>query len=54
MGCFQTRQFFDQKWVDFVKSCPHGRVVEVLGDHWMFHEAAKFVNEQITNWLGSF
>eukprot|EP00419_Tripos_fusus_P029887 CAMPEP_0172717660 /NCGR_PEP_ID=MMETSP1074-20121228/72079_1 /TAXON_ID=2916 /ORGANISM="Ceratium fusus, Strain PA161109" /LENGTH=261 /DNA_ID=CAMNT_0013542649 /DNA_START=274 /DNA_END=1059 /DNA_ORIENTATION=+ len=43
--------FFDQKWLDFVRSCPHGRVVEGLGDHWIFIESAKFVNEQIAAWL---
>jgi pimeloyl-ACP methyl ester carboxylesterase len=45
--------FFDANWTKFVKSCPHGRVVEGPGDHWMFHESAKFVNDQITDWLES-
>eukprot|EP01047_Picozoa_sp_COSAG01_P066618 COSAG01_NODE_9231_length_2512_cov_5.002487_3_plen_307_part_00 len=28
-------KFFDQSWLDFVHSCPHGAVVEAPGDHWM-------------------
>jgi len=45
--------FFDQDWVKFVESCPHGKVIEGLGDHWIFHENAKFVNSAMAEWLGS-
>ena len=30
-----TSKFFDQAWLDFVKTTPHGHVVETPGDHWM-------------------
>ena len=46
-------KFFDDDWIKFVKSCPHGKVVEGTGDHWIFHESAKFVNGAMASWLGS-
>lgn len=44
-------KFFDQSWLDFVETTPHGRVVETPGDHWMHVRAAKFSNDAIDTWL---
>ena len=46
-------KFFDEAWLDYVRSCPHGRVVEAPGDHWMMHENASFVNHAIEAWIDS-
>ncbi|KAL1518827.1 hypothetical protein AB1Y20_003104 [Prymnesium parvum] len=47
-------KFFDEKWLDFVISTPHGKVVEGSGDHWIFHEKAQFVNHVMKQWLDQF
>merc|ERR1719469_130720 len=46
--------FFDRAtWFPFVESTggDQGRVVEVNGDHWFFHQSPKFVNTQMSTWL---
>jgi hypothetical protein len=45
--------FFGEKWLAYVESTPHGRVVAGVGDHWIFHENPQFVNAAIAEWLGS-
>lgn len=46
-------KFFDQSWLNFVNSWPHGRTVEVPSDHWMHVKAPIFVNDAIDSWLKS-
>eukprot|EP01051_Picozoa_sp_SAG22_P009483 SAG22_NODE_794_length_7157_cov_3.169453_5_plen_326_part_00 len=45
--------FFGPKWLEFVKSTPHGRVVSGTGDHWIFHENPDLVNGAMVEWLES-
>lgn len=45
--------FFDDNWTTFVESTPNGKVVEVEGDHWFFHQNPAFVNAEILAWLES-
>lgn len=45
--------FFNETWLDFVRSTPHGKVVEVQGDHWMMHQSPLHVNSEMTEWLES-
>ena len=40
-------KFFDQAWLQFVLSTPHGRVIEVKSDHWMHLKAPRVSNEAI-------
>ncbi|EGB03799.1 hypothetical protein AURANDRAFT_67678 [Aureococcus anophagefferens] len=46
--------FFGPHWLDFVRSTPHGRVVEVDSDHWMHVKSPRFVNNAISAWLNGY
>ena len=45
--------FFDDAWLKFVESTPHGRVVSGTGDHWIFHENPELVNGAMVEWLAA-
>jgi len=45
--------FFNDDWLVFVESTPNGKVVEVEGDHWFFHQSPAHVNAEMLGWLES-
>ena len=46
--------FFGNNWVEFVKSTPHGEIIEVKSDHWMHTRDPGFVNQKIDQWFAGF